>query len=1304
MHAESEAPLDGAAPIAAAGVSRASRPLLLRLLGRVFWLGIALWFAFALIVVVAREVVLPRMNDYRDEIGTRISAALGSRVTIGHIDARWSGIRPHLDLGQVMVHDASGRMALELDLVRTSLSWLSIPFAELRLHHLEIDGPDLHVRRDAQGRMYVAGIELGGSGDGSGFANWLLAQHEIVVRNAVVRWLDERRAAPELALQNVNLRLVNLGARHRLGLTAEPPQAFAAPIDLRADFRGRDFSRLADWSGQVYVDVERADLAAWRTWVDYPLDLPRGSGALKLWADLEGTRLAGFTGDLSLDDVQLRLREDLPMIDLLALRGRIAAKLPVDGLDLAATGLSLASRDDTRIKPLDLHVSWHAAGGGAPAHGALTASEVDLAALAQLAGNLPFDAGTRRALDEFSPRGKVFDFKAGWTGDREKLATWHGSARFADTALKARGLLPGFTAVSGSIEASHEGGSASISGRAATLDLPRVFPEPRIALDQVDAQVRWKVAGEQVSVELQKVAFANADIAGSVEGRYATRPQSAGDIDITGSFQRGKVSEVWRYLPFVVGESVRDWVRASLLEGQGSNIRLRMKGDLHEFPWVQDRTGEFDVSAAFSGARLRYAPQWPELHDIGGDMRFHGERMTIRAKRASFGALAVKETSAEIADLMVPDNVRLQIKGLVDGATSDFLGFVNNSPVAAMINDVTRGASASGAGTLTLALDLPLRHLPDTKVSGAYQFAGNELVPAPGLPTISAANGRLEFTERSLGIRNAGARIFGAPMDVSARTEADGSTRIDLSGSAGIADLRRVVDTPWLDHLSGSTPWQATVAMRGQNAVLSVESSLLGITSSLPEPLNKPAGSAMPLRVEFGKPAAAAPGADEVHVTLDNLVDIRVQRRRDGERMVVERGGIGIRQAAAMAERGLAVNGQLDSLDLDAWRRLVAPGGDEAAGASPLQLSALALRSGTLTAFGQHFTGFAIAATQADGTWQARIDSKEMTGDLAWRASERGRLRARLRNLSLAEVRSTPEPIPARDVKHDESLQELPGLDVIADNFSLRGKPLGKLELVAVNRGNLWQIDRYSIINPDGGVSGSGQWRMNEGPQQPSETEISFKLQSGNVGKLLERFGYEDAVKRATTRLEGKLAWRGAPTGLDYPSLTGEMKLDASSGQFNKLEPGVGRLLGVLSLQSLPRRITLDFRDVFSGGFAFDSISGSMKVSSGVLRTDDLSIRGPSAKVFMSGSTDLAAETQDLRVRVQPTLSESVALGAAIAGPVAGVATLLAQKVLKDPIEKLFSYEYGVTGTWQDPQVVKLAELQAQPTPAEIVR
>lgn len=156
------------------------------------------------------------------------------------------------------------------------------------------------------------------------------------------------------------------------------------------------------------------------------------------------------------------------------------------------------------------------------------------------------------------------------------------------------------------------------------------------------------------------------------------------------------------------------------------------------------------------------------------------------------------------------------------------------------------------------------------------------------------------------------------------------------------------------------------------------------------------------------------------------------------------------------------------------------------------------------------------------------------------------------------------------------------------------------------------------------------------------------------------------------------------------------MHVDVENGQFTQLDPGVGRLLGVLNLQALPRRITLDFRDVFSQGFAFDRISGSIQMSNGVLRTDDLELLGPAARVFMSGEADAGRETQNLRVKVQPTLSESVAVGSVIATagaihPAVGLAAYLVQKALRDPVEKLFSFEYSVTGAWSDPKVEKLA-------------
>jgi uncharacterized protein YhdP len=190
--------------------------------------------------------------------------------------------------------------------------------------------------------------------------------------------------------------------------------------------------------------------------------------------------------------------------------------------------------------------------------------------------------------------------------------------------------------------------------------------------------------------------------------------------------------------------------------------------------------------------------------------------------------------------------------------------------------------------------------------------------------------------------------------------------------------------------------------------------------------------------------------------------------------------------------------------------------------------------------------------------------------------------------------------------------------------------------------------------------------------------------------KLLARMGMPDAVRRGDGRIEGDLKWAGTPFSLDIPSLSGRIRADIGKGQFKKLEPGVGRLLGVLSLQSLPRRITLDFRDIFSEGFAFDSISGEASVGRGMLRTDELKIRGPAAKILLSGQANLVAETQDLKVRVQPALGETLAVGAMLAHPVTGAVAWAAQKLLNDPLDQIFAYEYAVTGPWSDPQVTKL--------------
>ena len=245
----------------------------------VFLVGLA----FASTVVALRYWVLPNIGQYREDIAASITRASGQRVTIGAIDANWERLRPHLALREVQVFDRQGRPALVLQHVDGTLSWWTLLVGEVRLASLEISDPALSIRRDADGHFFIAGIELNQPDSDSGFADWLLQQSRIVIRNAVVEWRDEKRQAPPLTLSRVNLRLENSGRRHRFGLQAVPPAGLAGPLDIRADLKGEKVADLAAWKGSVYARLDQTDIAAWQAWIAFPYELRQGHGGVQAW-------------------------------------------------------------------------------------------------------------------------------------------------------------------------------------------------------------------------------------------------------------------------------------------------------------------------------------------------------------------------------------------------------------------------------------------------------------------------------------------------------------------------------------------------------------------------------------------------------------------------------------------------------------------------------------------------------------------------------------------------------------------------------------------------------------------------------------------------------------------------------------------------------------------------------------------------------------------------------------------------------------------------------------------------------------
>ncbi len=1238
-------------------------------------LGVALTCGFLLLSL--RYWVLPNIESYREDIAARVSRAADLRITIERISGHWRGVRPHLKLEGVTVYDKAGRRALVLARVDSTVAWKSLVTLRPHFHTLDIHQPLLDVRRDSKGILSIAGIALEGDRTNGGFSDWMLAQPDVEIHDASVTWTDELRQAPPLQLSAVNLQLVSRGSRHRFGLRAVPPADLAAPIDLRGDVRGDSVKLLSEWNGRMFLQLDHVDLGAWSSWIRVPAEITRGAGAVRSWLTFGGQGLAEVVADVRLSSFRARLREDLPALELDALAGRLAWKNMPSGFEFSTKKLGL-SAGGAVLEPADFRVHIRNEKENV-SHGELNANALDLAPLVTLADRFPLDEALRSDLVALSPRGRVHDLSIRWKGAWPQPETYSARGRFESLAFNTWRNLPGVSGFSGNIDGTEKGGTLHVNGQKAGLDLPKVFASA-LALDTLTGQVSWTRTPERVELKLNNVTFASADAAGSLFGTYRTAAEGPGEIDLTGTLTRADARSVPRYVPIMVMRNARPWLERAIIAGHSNDVRFRARGRLEDFPFVNEKRGLFHVSAKVSGGTLDYAERWPRIENIEGDLQFRGSRMTFIARQGTIGAVKISKVQGDIPDLKAMPEV-LSVTGEAEGATADFLTFISKSPVNEMTERGTEGMQAQGPGRLSLSLVLPLGQLETSKVAGVYQITGNHLTLDRELPPLEQASGKFEFTESSVRTPGVTGVFLGGPINIVGATQRDSTLRATLIGRINADNVRKVGGPSWMQHLKGSTDWRGALTIRKKIPELVIESNLQGIASSLPAPLDKTAPELMPLRLER---RYVGPQQDRILIALGDVIKAELARRNDGKQTVVERGAVrlGGGEPGALDRPGVWVRGSLKRLDVDEWLAFGREGDSDTA----LPIAGADVRLGQVEFLGRRFTDLAIAMSPQPGALQLAFAGGEIEGTASWRGEGKGRLVARLKKLTLPP--SEAKPIVATMKPATGKPKELPALDVIVDNFQHAQKQLGRLEVNATPQDRDWRIERLRLSNPDSTITADGLW---QGWQTQPRTQLNVRMDVTDIGKTLTRWGYPPGVRRGTAKIDGQLSWAGSPADFDYPTLGGQLVVEAASGQFVRLEPGLAKLLGLLSLQALPRRISLDFRDVFSEGFAFDSIIGALKIDRGVASAENFRMQGPSARVVMTGDVDLTRETQKVKVRVVPHLSESVSIaGALIGGPVAGVAAFIAQKLLKDPIEQLAAFEYNVTGSWSDPRVAKV--------------
>ncbi|OFJ50056.1 TIGR02099 family protein [Janthinobacterium lividum] len=1338
-------------------------------LGFTIKLVLLAYFAFAVLFLLLRYAILPNIDYYKGDIERAASRALGNRVSIARIYASWHGVRPNLFLGDVSLRDQAGRQALSLPSVSATVSWWSV-LGSVRFYNLEITRPDLAVRRSKGGQLYVAGVLLDSTqgSDGKG-ADWLLSQHQIIIRDGKVRWTDEVRGTPELALEQVNLLLRNRWRSHRLGLQATPPASLAAPIDVRAHFVHPPFStRISDvsmWKGELYADLKNADLAAWRSYFDYPFELSQGKGALRAWLSLDHARLAGFTADVSLSQVQAQLGEHIAPLDLLSVSGRISAKEELSaqvpdgkptfgayGHQVELTNFALETHDGLSLPPTTLSEHFVAATKRKPARTEITAKSLDLQTLAALADKLPLGEQQRQRLDALAPRGRLQDFSAQWEGDMATPASYRLRGKLIDLGLNAQPArlavaktatsaaqaaapaIPGFDKLSGSIDANDKGGSISIEAQDLVLQFPTYLSEPALPFEQFTMQARWAFeADNMLQVGLDKLDFNQQGLRVALQGthRLPLDGKNLGQVDLTGTLDNFQINTIGRYLPLQTPEHLRHWLTGALEGGMARDVSLRLRGELEHFPFKADTAaqrsrGDFRVAGKIENGILNYAPGelaengplagkaplWPQAEKIKGSFVFERARMDIRADTATTGGVALTNVKAVIPDLTVFDTL-LDIDGNAAGPMQEFLKYVTASPVLGWIEHFTDETTATGNARLALKLHLPIERMLESTVQGSLQLAGNDVVLFHDMPPVLGTQGKIEFNEKGVNLNGLNGSLLGGPLAISGGTQPDNSIQVKLAGNMTIDGLRKTYAAPvsqrLAKHLNGGARYSGLITARDHQVVVNVESPLTGLGLDFPAPLKKAAGDSLPVKFTLTGNAANGAGlrTDDIRIVLGAGIAARYQRQKQGKdawRLV--RGGIGVNVAAPEPDSGMMLNVNMKTLDVDSWIAV----GSEIAGSATAPAEAggnasdapdiaqyvvpdrMAARASELMLGERKLENVVVGATHQKDVWQANIDAKQVSGYVTWleTPSGLGKMTARLSSLIIPES-------AANDVKNllegKSGAQSIPSLDIIAEQFELFNKKIGRLELQAYNTMAAdvreWRVGKLQLSNADGALSGNGKWVIKDGQ---STTSLRFGLDIVDAGKLLERFGFADTVRRGKGRLSGDIAWNGLPYSLDIPSLSGQIEMNVESGQFLKQDPGAAKLLGVLSLQALPRLLKLDFHDVFSEGLAFDGITANASIKRGVVSTDNLKMHGVAATVLMDGKADIANETTNLHVVVIPefNLGTGPLVYALAVNPVIGLGSFLAQLFLRAPVMKALTYHMQIAGPWKSPVVTKL--------------
>ena len=1265
------------------------------------------WFAYiaaagvmllAILVGLAR-LLLPMVPEYQGEIRRWAREATGFRVEFQHISASWPLTGPELHFFDVTITAQADQQPVFIaDTLTVGVSLVHLlRDQEITLSRIGVENTRLEIQRDAIGATLIQGRPIDELIQFDTDLDQMqgLPDLRIELSDIAVAYKDVRRGDIELnfAVDQLDLRVSEDGIvldgelllasefGGRAALSLDLPAALLSAKSLSEDGLDEDANI---WN--VYLAAEELQLGRiLEFWLDMEVPFQNTRGDVVVWGKLAGMKPQSITAEIDLTDIEMPTADgSVEAYQLIS--GEFEWGIQNGGWVLAGNDLEITRRNQASPTST-FSLAYTKAANGASTGVLARASFFRLHDWYPIIlGVASDDVRTSMLLSDI--RGDLSDVNLDLRLNANGPAEYELEMDFAELGVSGLGAGEAFFGLSGSVVADQEGGRLQIDSTELTLDLPTLF-SGQIEADSIEGFMVWRVTTDQIRVLSDNVEIRTPFITANSRFELSVpRDGSSPYIDLTGFATATEARAVIPYLPMQkLSPKIGAWLNRAIVGGRVTGAQIELRGVLREFPFPRG-DGVFRIELDVEKGILDYADNWPRIENLNGQVIFDGVSLTSVRNQGRIGGISTSNMTVTIPDLR---NGLIDISGRQTIDLDEILSFIRATPINNVLG--AKFATVTGSGTVNANLQfiLPLKQLKEYDLN--LELAARDALF--GLEDLgfgfSGVSGSVTIENTKFYADGLTAELLGEPVSIQIRPVVTPDSPYKhlarVSGATPVARWMETLQLPFSERLDGSIDWRAVVlfpARSDENITplhILVHSDLVGVSSRMPAPLTKVADSSQALQLDVAFPEESVL---EVSGRLRRDLTWALRLELAEQRWRIERGAVHAGSAAALlpVEPGVELSGHLEMLRFDDWLAL---GGDDGDARWQELYREAVLGIDRLSLFGQVFPDVEVEALRGEADWEIALSSPNIVGRISV-------------PLDLSADRPIVLDMDRLWLLESESVdtgQQDPRsilsttVDVV--DFVLGDMRFGSLhtEIKSVPSGVI--AEPIKTRAEFFGIEGDGAWLVHPNDDTLQQSRLQFSLDGTDIEATLRDLGYERVIAGKTIKASADITWLGSPSADFLERADGEFHVAMEEGALLDIDPGTGRILGIVSIAALPRRLALDFSDVFDDGLAFDTLQGDFTIDAGNAYTCNLGLEGSVADVGVVGRTGFEGKDYDQLAVIRPHVSNLFALGGTVVGgPAVGAAVLIFSQIFRKPLSVLGESYYQITGGWDDPDVRRI--------------